>query len=472
VYDEATLKAIGRSAAAAVRSQHEWIHRRVEAVTFPWPEAGVYRRSVSIDFTIPQIRPVRGRHDTAEGDTDPTASGKAGRYYVPLSLLKKWPPVNRLDLRSGAGQPVPLLTTQQNGIVDSELLVALAEAALEAAHLSLPPEVADTIRLLAKSRGDEASRALLSLVPPNKLGTPDDIHRVLRSDRLFTDLAGGLRDSTILWLRVDGHPGDREIVKFAYEIPLDWKVGEWTAQAFGLKPFSTKFESPHFGGTGSYHLNIRVPSPLSICDAQIGIIEPQTAEGDPDVDKLVGSCTARELDKSVRIARDTLQLYASRLGQEARFYVRGERTGARGEAWVALMLPKRSFPYAASIGSLAVAILLTAYFLRLSEVLALAEPAVAILALVPALLAYLVVRPAEHVIVGQFLAGARRVVTAAAGLPLIGAVAIVANGRDWTSGLKIIFAVLVALAWIASGVLSAGIALPRSSKRQPFSGPN
>jgi hypothetical protein len=118
-----------------------------------------------------------------------------------------------------------------------------------------------------------------------------------------------------------------------------------------------------------------------------------------------------------------------------------------------------------------VALLLTAYFLRLAEVLTRPEPAVAVLVLVPALLAYLVVRPAEHVIVGQFLTAARRVVTAAAGLPLVGSVAIVVNGEDWSCSLKLVFALLAVLAWIAAGVLAAGVVLPRGSKRRPFSEP-
>ena len=83
-------------------------------MTFPSPEARIYRRSVSIDFTIPKIPPVP---NSAAPMADPPKSpgqtdeqGTVARYYVPLSLLKKWPPVIRLDLRSNSGDPVPLLT--------------------------------------------------------------------------------------------------------------------------------------------------------------------------------------------------------------------------------------------------------------------------------------------------------------------------------------------------------------------------
>ena len=457
MYDRDTLIAIGRSAAAAVRTRDKWIHRYVEAVTFPRPDARVYRRNISIDFTIPQITPVP--------NSDPA------RYYVPLSLLRKWPPLLRLDLRTGGGDPIPLLTARQNGIVDCALLTALAQAALISKGLHLTSEIEELIEKLAKSRGDEASKALVSLVPPDILGHADAPYQALREDTTFADVAGGLRDSSVLWLRVQGAPGDREIVKFSYDIPLTWRV-QGLAQSFGFKPFTARFETPHIGGSGSYHLIISTPAPLKVSDAQLVISEARTAEGQPQEEQVVAVCNADQEEAEEQLAQNKLRLYVKRLGREGRFYITGDRAGAHGEAWIALLSEKRGFLRAAAWSASCVAVLVSAYFAVLGRVLRHTDVAVTVLLLAPALLAYLVVRPSQHILVGQFLSGARTTLLLSGALPIVGAAAIAVNGEDWTCGLKICFGVLALAAWLATFVLSATVLLPRENDKRPLSRTN
>jgi hypothetical protein len=99
MYEKDKLEAVGRSAADVLHNRHEWIHRRVESLSFPSPDASIDRRYLSIDFTIPNVAPIQhaGRN----------------RYYVPLSLIRKWPPLLRLDL-TYEGHSVPFLTRTQN----------------------------------------------------------------------------------------------------------------------------------------------------------------------------------------------------------------------------------------------------------------------------------------------------------------------------------------------------------------------
>src|SRR4051794_4689675 len=100
------LREVGNSAAVALASQNDWIHRRVETITFPFPDQPIYRRHISIDFSVPGgLKPVRDHPPVAAGTTP-----VAARYYVPLSLVRKWPPLPRLDLRDPEGRPIPFLT--------------------------------------------------------------------------------------------------------------------------------------------------------------------------------------------------------------------------------------------------------------------------------------------------------------------------------------------------------------------------
>lgn len=472
MYREADLKSVGRSAAEEIGRRKEWIHRRVETVSFPSPHERIYRRQVSIDFSIPNLKPVPHRvtagrdsdraTDRAEGDV-----GQGDRYYVPLSYLRKWPPLLRLDLRNAADQPVPLLTRKQNETLDAELLLALA------AHV-LDGEIEDEdlrkqLNILATTRDkDDASRALLSVMPPSALGSPAPERKRLREHPHFREVAGALRDNTLLWLRVEGQPGDREMVKFSYDIPMRQLVRGRSMAAFGLRAFKVRFETPHIGGAGSYHLNISAPAPLQVPDARIVINDPRTAEGHPEEDRVVAVCDATRREAREVLAQGPLELYAHRVGRQARFYVHGDRAGSRGEAWVALLAEKSGFVTGAATAAVGTAALLGLFAFRLGTVLDQVEAAVALLLLAPALLAYLVVRPGEHALVGQFLTGLRRLLLGVAALPLVGAAMIVGAGGEKTDTLCAAFAVLFGLACLGAVGLTAGAIFPLGKHRRPL----
>ena len=428
----------------------------MESLTFPWPSNPVYRRHISIDFTIPEL-------DAVKEGVAPE------RYYVPLSLLRKWPPLLRLDCRNGAGEPIPLLTRQQNGIVDSALLVALAESALAGSDFSVD-DVRDSLIELATSKDRrEASRALLSVVPPPKLGDTTPLQEKLAEDRVFTEIAGGLRDNTLLWLRVEGKPGDREIVKFAYDIPMRGRVQAWSPAAFGLRSFRLRFETPHLGTSGSYHLLISAPAPLVVADSEVLIREPLTPAGQPDQARIIGRCSARERECEEQVATGPLAMYTETFERDARFYVAGRRTGATGEARVAVMVEKGGFVKGAAIGAAGTAALLTAFAARLSEAVEETEATVTMLLVVPALLAYLLVRPNDHTLAAQMLRGLRRVLFGVGLLPLLGAAALVMAAGDASDLLCKTFVALAGAAWIATAITTAGAALPRGRFARPFS---
>lgn len=443
----------GKAAAPTLRSQEEWVHRRVETVSFPSPDEPVYRRHVSVDFTIPELSPI------------PHRSGGGARYYVPLSFVRKWPPLLRLDLRNSKGEPIPFLTGSQNADLDGAVLTALAD---EATSEDLNDEIQKAIKSLTTERGEVAAEGLRVLLPPlaaeKEVAGLDRIRRELRADSLFVAVAGGLRDSTFLWLRVEGEPGDREIVKFAYDIPMTVNVGPWSAASFGFRPFQAEFDSPHIGSSSSYHLTISAPAPLKVVDTEVRLLKRQGPNHRAvDQGEIVEKCAA----SSSRVDSGGLTMYTEPVGDQGRFYVAGERSGCTGEAHVALIADKglaRNAWFAATM----IAALLTAYSLRLKQVLDLNEPAVTLALVAPALLAYLLVRPSQHEFVRSFTTGIRRLLALSGLLPILGA-AIVLSGGQRSNALCAVFAALAIAAGVTAALLLLSAILPLGASARPLS---
>jgi hypothetical protein len=111
------------------------------------------------------------------------------------------------------------LTRGQNAIIDCALLTALAESAGQRSSLVLDRGARVAIKGLTEANDRRvASGALLELIPPEVLGTRTALQQALADDQLFVEMATGLRDHTLLWLRLEGDVGDRELVKFTYDV--------------------------------------------------------------------------------------------------------------------------------------------------------------------------------------------------------------------------------------------------------------
>jgi hypothetical protein len=451
MHDKEQLENAGRAAAAALASQGEWIHRRVERISFPSPEEPVYRRHVSVDFTIPEdLIPVQA--DAAEE-----------RYYVPLSLILKWPPLLRLDLRDALDKPIPFLTGKQNAILDRAVLVALARDALGG---SPAPDIAQAIDAITEEK-DTADAALRDLLPssvePDVLAELDEARQKLRNSQVFVGTAGGLRDSTFLWLRVSGKPGDREIVKFAYDIPMEGKVRPWSAASFGFRAFIANFDSPHIGSSSSYHLTISAPAPLKVIDTEIKLRKRPQIGGEAS-EEVVGDCCPANSP----VKKAGLTMYTEPVGDQGRFYLQGNRDQCFGEAQVALIADNslsRNGVLAASL----IAALVTAYWIRLEQVLELNEAAVTLALVAPALLAYILVRPAQNEFARSFSTGIRRTLALAGFVPILGATAIVLSGGANSEVLCDVFGGLAFTAWTLALVLFFGLILPIGKRSLPLS---
>jgi hypothetical protein len=135
---------IGFTTATLLVRQQEWLHRRVELVTFE--DQDIIRRSNSVDFTIP---PWVFRYlDLNDSDQFAVA--------VPLALFRKGTLVH-FNLNDEGSAAVPLLSTQQTGPLAEMALLATAELILHTDKL--PSSIVDDIREVACEGPDEAIRA-------------------------------------------------------------------------------------------------------------------------------------------------------------------------------------------------------------------------------------------------------------------------------------------------------------------------
>lgn len=106
--------------------------------------------------------------------------------------------------------------------------------------------------------------------------------------------------------------------------------------------------------------------------------------------------------------------------------------------------------------------------LRLGSSLRDREAVVTTLLVAPALLAYLVVRPADHAVVGQYVAGLRRVLIALGVIPLAAAAAL-AVATGWTLGLKLGLVAATVLGALSTVVLLVAWRQGSTDAMKPFS---
>ena len=249
-----------------LHSRRDWIHRRVQRISFP--PTGMARTDVSIDFSLPDDFPV----------FDDLRNGY-GIYFVPLLVLRKWPPLLRLDLRDQQGDPIPLLTTRKNQAVDARFLVASAPEGLlrEAAE----PLLAE-IPFADAQRAAELRDAITTVVASHY----DELSHDEREGWAETlRLGASLGSNMLFWARVQARPGERIIVKVSYELPPEISVGSdvgrqpsffWRAAAsLSWAPLRLFYVWHDMSGCTAYHIQVDLPEGLEIHRASLQMMSSE-----------------------------------------------------------------------------------------------------------------------------------------------------------------------------------------------------
>jgi hypothetical protein len=238
-----------------------WVNRRVETLEFV--DDRRVRWHTSIDFTIPK---------------EPYQSRKAwpANLMLPLGFFRKGPLTN-FDLVDASGTAVPVIMRAQSQPVDVALVQSLASIELASADVdTVRAEVLPLLEKAVMSDAAEASRQLKLLESPKLFSWP----RPGRSS-VSLDPAGGayqlardLSRGYLLYVLVNGTPGDRRILKFDYDEliggaryrpsitqTIDWILG------FGSVQFD--IELANMALCQSYHIEVASHDELFIGRAKI-----------------------------------------------------------------------------------------------------------------------------------------------------------------------------------------------------------
>jgi hypothetical protein len=439
------LVEIAADSAPALRDTERWLHRRVERIRFT--ERTMFRRDASVDFTVPADLPEFRSFEDGTSE-----------YYVPIALLRKWPPRMKFDLRGADGEPLSLLTSAKNREVDAIALHALAPpgSLLDVVGKDLKRIALDS-EAKALEAFDRAAGVVARYLDEHQLGVAE-----LSAWNATLRVAGALVANSILWVRVRGRPGDRHVVKFSFEYPAarNLLLHLRVLTALSWVPIRYQVEIPTLGERGSQHLEVELPADLELQRVQFRIEPlPPTRPAAPSgglVEQFrrrvqrIGTMLDTGIDELRRAVRGTAlwwkpprstedgapaipaqpergKPYAWNSGERAYFYIAGS-SGEYGLVTLHIAVAKQALINGALWLAIGTATLLTVFTAARREVIEHIEPAVTALLLVPAILGYMMVRPGEHPMLRQLLAGVRVLLTVAGGLPVAAAVVLVAQG--------------------------------------------
>jgi hypothetical protein len=344
---------------------------------------------VSVDFTVP-----------AEYRDDLRISA-AEECVVPLALLAKRPLVH-FDLRNEEGHSVPLLTAQQNALIDRELLYLALDADLDAQDASEAAKAAVSI-----AAGEVVEAVLRHGAAAGEVERLERRHGLAPLED-FRAMTATLSANFVLWAVTRGLER-RRVFKFAYDEPF--------SQRPGLVHY---YDAPGVTEAASYHLEVAVPPDLKA--RTTSLVDDATGE--------VLTTGERDTDRPA--------LYFS--ADPARMPERPGVTVAYGAERSRFLAPAA---VVASIITLLIAVPLL--FADLAALAGSAGPAIGLVLSTSAVFSALVLRTDEHPLLRLILVRHRIALVTSTLAALLAAAVLGFRAEDW----------LLRTGWAVAGVVSA-----------------
>ena len=378
--------------ALVLSAQTEWVHRRVESVRILDNETS--RRQVSVDFTLP-------RRVSVPETNRSVAISRRVLPAIPLTILRKGGVLRNFDLRDETGMALPLFSRVGNERIAAEALVESARGAMLTVpgnrRRRLPPAIERDVELIA---GDQpaASQALRRIRKPSPDEDLIDLRAAIGGHPSFAHLAELLTRYFILLTPaafLDLQPGQRRILKFSYEEPLESDASGLfgrLARSMPGSPRVFKFQIPAAAHAASFHFEIAPPQELDILE-----LGAQKLSRLPTKPKLVPMLSPQRAHAYLRASQP-----ADRQGR-----LPAPAQTPSLVAWIGL--DRAGFMHAALATVLLAFGMLVWGRLRLHSVLAdtHVEAMVTALLLIPSLLGFYLLRPDEHRLVRAMLFGTR-----------------------------------------------------------------
>jgi|GEM_PF-4273006 len=467
--EETPLERIARaSGRTLLLDTTSWIHRRVERVRYTDRETLQWH--FSVDFTIKE------GFETFDEHEDGSAT-----YFLPLALLRKWPPLMNLDLRDELNRPIPLLTSEKNRRVDAAALagvVAGKEASPTATKMLEQVATATSVEEAEAKLDGFAGHVEGEILPG--LETAEEIDEWRRIVLLSTNFAW----NSLLWARVRGRPGQRQLVKVGFErmMPPAAPLRRRLRSTFGIAGEWIRLDLHNLGERESYHLEFVPPKGTDVLESRLQVLDPlsrhekpkwyevkkrsrQRAQRRQRRERYSGTATKRRFGRSLTsLAGDPSPLpgsgiaYSLNMVTRAHFYV-ADSAGQRGKAHIKLGPTRREFLTGALYASvLTTALLWFSYSFAENLVEKSHEaPTVTALLLLPALLSYLFTQPLPHPIARRMIAGVRIITRTVTLLPV--AAALVMLGLTSVAGTGNPDVALIEKWWLGLAIAASGLTM-------------
>jgi len=245
---------VGLVTATLLLRRQEWLHRRVELVTFD--DLGVTRRRNSVDFTVPQWA---FQYLGVDG-SGPTNIG------VPVTLFRKGALVH-FNIGDEGNDAVPLLSGAQAGAMAEMALLATAELILPSGQV--PPEIASDIRQLATERDQTCARKALERLFSSTESDAED-RGLLKSHAVFSPLAITFANNYMGAVLLDLRGGERRVIHFAFdEQHPEVDNGRAKMRAtfdmlYGRRDYEVLVLASAAGDAGSFHIEAEAPEGVDI----------------------------------------------------------------------------------------------------------------------------------------------------------------------------------------------------------------
>jgi hypothetical protein len=421
--NEADWATAGAVFARLMLSMREWVHRRVDTITFV--DQTVLRRHVSVDFTLPAILPPLGDY-----------RDKLLLLPVPLTTMRKRTLTN-FDLVDENGGSMPLLARRQHQTLATEALyqTVLQEFKVERedTHTGADPGGTETDETKAnEARTEQELRSACHAVVTSHPGKADDALARLYSLGLDQaafagSLARMLSESFFVTVMLPFEWGRHRVLKFSNdELVGDPPLGLRRAFERGAGWRSKYVWLPADGmrDVPNYHLEVQAPTGLWIVKRELIVT-------DADLEPRSGPYT------------------------RARFYHQ-PKANSHGLAMIYLRPQTSTIVRAAALVSwLAFGLLLGTFFALWWGGFDSDTNAPALLLFLAGVASPVLVRPSEHAMTTDMLWLIRLLTLIPSGLAFIGGAAFAALPAG-SPALLWLFGALAFLAYIPTAILTMG----------------
>jgi hypothetical protein len=413
--DEAEVADLAISTLPLLLDPHRWVHRRVEG--FVLLDEARLRRRVSVDFTVPNTAYYRrqaGLHQAA----------------VPLAQLRKRV-LRNLDVRDESGTALPVLSQEENRLVAYAMLVLTARRALRltGAENLLPQRLVDLLRRFVSPDAEESDRAFAEARKLAEAGWEP----ALWSNARMLALTGELARHFVLYARLRVRPGQRRVIKFAYD--EEFRLANRPLAWLGTSSAPLTLSAWSIGAGYSYHAEIAAPGELFIESARLVAVDLEAESPQPWTGLLDPSPSRAE----------PLALDQDGPTVSAHLHSSGAPRQQLGAIQIRLCL---RHPFIASnllIAAITTLILVGGVVLRAGlGVHTRPDPLTALLVVVPGLYAVYLAAPGEHKLFQRLVTGVRLRVLLSAALAFLAAASVTLDlGEPFRYRL-----------WLAAGLVS------------------